>query len=309
MIDAQSGNHVWAERYDGRLESIFDLQDEITNAIAAAVTPAFARAELQRMSRKRPESLDAWEFSLRASQAYATGGPNDLAEARELAQRALLLDSRNTAALSLLSLTHATEALLGYSTSPTVSVAEAVKAARLAVREDSADADCLASLGFALLGSRQFDEALDLLRQSVTLNPNSAWGFGVYGACLSWCGEYGECVEVFDKAMRLSPREPRMGMWFSLLALAAFIAGQYQEGVGYARRSMQCSPGFIGGHRTLAANLSALDQLDEARREVAETLRINPRHTVATVRAAAPFRDDAARERYLAALARAGLPD
>jgi tetratricopeptide (TPR) repeat protein len=100
-----------------------------------------------------------------------------------------------------------------------------------------------------------------------------------------------------------------MGMWFSLLALAAFIAGQYQEGVGYARRSMQCSPAFIGGHRTLAANLSALDQLDEARREVVETLRINPRHTVATVRAAAPFRDDAARERYLAALARAGLPD
>ena len=309
LIDAQSGNHVWAERYDGRLESIFDLQDEITNAIAAAVTPAFARAELQRTSRKRPESLDAWELSLRASQAYATGGPNDLAEARELAQRALLLDSRNTAALSLLSLTHATEALLGYSTSPTVAVAEAVKAARLAVREDSADADCLASLGFALLGARQYDEALDLLRQAVAQNPNSAWGFGVYGACLSWCGEYAECIDVFDKAMRLSPREPRMGMWFSLLALAAFIAGQYQEGVGYARRSMQCSPAFIGGHRTLAANLSALDQLDEARREVVETLRINPRHTVATVRAAAPFRDDAARERYLAALARAGLPD
>ena len=309
LVDAHSGNHVWAERYDGRLESVFDLQDEITNAIAAAVTPAFARAELQRMSRKRPENLDAWELSLRASQAYATGGPNDLAEARDLAQRALLLDSRNTAALSLLSLTHATEALLSYSTSPTVSVAEAVKAARLAVREDSADADCLASLGFALLGARQFDDALDLLRQAVALNPNSAWGFGVFGACLSWCGEYGECVEVFDTAMRLSPRDPRMGMWFSLLALAAFITGHHQEGVAHARRSVHVSPGFVGGHRTLAANLSALDQMDEARREIAETLRIKPGSTITAMRASMPFRDDAARERYCAALALAGLPE
>jgi len=309
LIDAQSGHHVWADRHDGRLESIFDLQDEITNAIAAAVMPAFAGAELQRMSRKRPENLDAWELALRARQAYAPGAPDELAEARNLAQRALLLDSRNTAALSLLSMSHATEALLGYSTSPSASVAEAVKAARLAVREDSADAECLASLGFALLGARQFDEALDLLRQSVALNPNSAWGFGVYGACLSWCGEYAECTDVFDKAMRLSPREPTMGMWFSLLALAAFITGHHQEGVAHGRRSVQVSPGFVGGHRTLAANLSTLGQLDEARREIAEVLRICPGSTVAAMRAGMPFRDDAARERYLAALARAGLPE
>ncbi len=309
LIDAQSGNHVWADRYDGRLENIFDLQDEITNTIAAAVTPAFAQAELQRSKRKRPENLDAWELSLRATQVYGQGGPNDLAEARDLAQRALLLDSGNTAALSLLSMCHATEALLGYSTSPSTSVAEAVKAARLAVREDGSDADSLATLGFALLGARQFDEALDLMRQAVTLNPNYAQGFGAYGAGLSWCGEYEKCIEAFDRAMRLSPRDPRLGMWFSLLALAAFIAGQHEAGVGYGRRSVQCSPGFIGSHRTLAINLSALDQMDEAKREVAEVLRINPGLTVATMRASTPFRDDAARGRYCAALARAGLPD
>jgi tetratricopeptide (TPR) repeat protein len=309
LIDATSGNHVWADRYDGRLENIFDLQDEITNTIASAVTPAFAQAELQRSKRKRPENLDAWELWLRASQVFAQGGPSDLAETRDLAQRALLLDSRNTAALSLLSLCHATEALLGYSTSPSTSVAEAVKAARLAVREDSSDAQCLASLGFALLGARQFDDALEFLRQSVALNPNSAWGFGTYGACLSWCGEYEKCIDAVKKAMRLSPRDPSMGMWFSLLALAAFIAGQHEAGVGYGRRSVQSSPGFMGGHRALAANLSALDQMDEARREVAEVLRIKPGVTVATMRESTPFRDEEARERYCAALARAGLPD
>jgi adenylate cyclase len=309
LIDTQSGNHVWADRYDGRLENIFDLQDEITNTIAAAVTPAFAQAELQRSRRKRPENLDAWELSLRATQVYGQGGPNDLAEARDLVRRALLLDSRNPAALSLLSACHATEALLGYSTSPSTSVAEAVKAARLAVREDSSDADSLATLGFALLGARQFDEALDLMRQAVTLNPNYAQGFGAYGTGLAWCGEYEKCIEALDRAMRLSPRDPRLGMWFSLLALAAFIAGQHEAGVGYGRRSVQCSPGFLGSHRALAVNLSAIGQMDEAKREVAEVLRIKPELTVATMRAATPFRDNAARERYCAALARAGLPD
>lgn len=93
LIDAGSGHHIWADRYDGKLENIFDLQDEITNTIAAAVTPAFAQAELQRISRKRPEILDAWELALRAQQVLSRSGPADVAEARDLAQRAVIRES------------------------------------------------------------------------------------------------------------------------------------------------------------------------------------------------------------------------
>ena len=147
LIDAESGNHVWADRYDGRLENIFDLQDEITNTIAAAVTPAFAIAEMQRVSRKHPQNLDAWELTLRAGQAFALAGPADIAEARELAQRALLLDRRNTAALAMLAFCHVSEGWWAYSQSPQASIAEGIKAARLALQEDNSDADALASLG------------------------------------------------------------------------------------------------------------------------------------------------------------------
>ncbi|MBI1847798.1 MAG: hypothetical protein HY294_01945 [Candidatus Rokubacteria bacterium] len=308
LIDADSGNHVWADRYDGRLENIFDLQDEITNTIAAAVTPAFAIAELQRVSRKHPQNLDAWELTLRAGQSFALAGPADIAEARELATRALLLDGRNTAALAMLAFCHVSEGWWAYSPSPLASIAEGIKAARLALQEDNSDADSLASLGWGLFAARQFDEGLDVLRQAVALNPNLANGFARYSSALAFCGDYEKAAEAFDRAIRLSPRDPRLGNWLAQVAVGPFVAGRYQEGIGYGRRAVQSNPSFMGAHRVLAANLSAAGELEEARREVAEMRRIVPGVTVATTRWL-PFRDDEARERYCAALARVGLPD
>jgi adenylate cyclase len=298
---------VWADRYDGRLENVFDLQDEITNTIAAAVTPAFAIAELQRVSRKHPKNLDAWELTLRAGQSFALAGPTDIAEARELTERALLLDGRNSAALSMLAFCLVSEGWWAYSPSPQASIAEGIKAARLALQEDNADADALASLGYGLFAARQFDEGLDVLRQAVALNPNLANGFARYSSALAFCGDYEKAIEALERAIRLSPRDPRLGNWLAQTAVAPFIAGRYQDGISYSRRAVQSNPGFMGGHRVLAANLSAAGEMEEARREVAEMLRIIPEVTVATTRWL-PFRDDEARERYCAALARAGLP-
>jgi adenylate cyclase len=308
LIDTDSGNHVWADRYDGRLENIFDLQDEITNTIAAAVTPAFAIAELQRVSRKHPKNLDAWELTLRAGQSFARAGPLDIAEARALAERALLLDGRNAAALAMLAFCLVSEGWWAYSPSPPASIAEGIKAARLALQEDNADADALASLGYGLFASRQFDEGLDVLCQAVALNPNLANGFARYSSALAFCGECDRAFEALERAIRLSPRDPRLGNWLGQTAVAPFIAGRYQEGIAYGRRAVQSNPSFMGGHRVLAANLSASGELEEARREVAEMRRLVPGVTVATTRWL-PFRDDEARERYCAALARAGLPN
>jgi adenylate cyclase len=308
LIDAESGNHVWADRYDGRLENIFDLQDEITNTIAAAVTPAFAIAEMQRVSRKHPQNLDAWELTLRAGQSFALAGPADIAEARELAQRALLLDRRNTAALAMLAFCHVSEGWWAYSQSPQASIAEGIKAARLALQEDNSDADALASLGYGLFAARQFDEGLDVLRQAVALNPNLANGFARYSSALAFCGDYEKAKEAFDSAIRLSPRDPRLGNWLAQVAIAPFIAGRYQEGIDYGRRAVQSNPSFMGAHRVLAGNLSASGQLEEAQREVAEMRRLVPGVTVTATRWL-PFRDDEARERYCSALARAGLPE
>ncbi|WP_423892027.1 adenylate/guanylate cyclase domain-containing protein [Bradyrhizobium sp.] len=308
LIDAESGNHVWADRYDGRLENIFDLQDEITNMIAAAVTPAFAIAEMQRVSRKHPQNLDAWELTLRAGQSFALAGPADIAEARELAQRALLLDRRNTAALAMLAFCHVSDGWWAYSQSPQASIAEGIKAARLALQEDNSDADALASLGYGLFAARQFDEGLDVLRQAVALNPNLANGFARYSSALAFCGDYEKAKEAFDSAIRLSPRDPRFGNWLAQVAIAPFIAGSYQEGIDYGRRAVQSNPSFMGAHRVLAGNLSASGQLEEAQREVAEMRRLVPGVTVTATRWL-PFRDDEARERYCSALARAGLPE
>ena len=308
LIDAQSGNHVWADRYDGKLESIFDLQDEITNTIAAAVTPAFAQPELQGISRKRPENRDAWELALRARQVFTRGRPQDIAAARDLAGRAVSLDGRNTEALAMLAFCHVNEGSIGYLPSPSASIAEGIKAARLALQEDNADANSLTSLGFGLFVMRQFDEGLDAMRQAVALNPNYAPGHLYYRMSLGFCGDYEKAIETIERAIRLSPRDPALGVRIGQMAVAAIVAERYEEGVTYGRRAVQYSPGYLGAHRSLAANLSALGQMEEAQREVAEARRIMPGLTITTTRLL-PFRHAEALERYCAALARAGLPE
>ena len=126
--------------------------------------------------------------------------------------------------------------------------------------------------------------------------------------CPAFCGCCDEAIEAMDRAISLSPRDPHMGVWIAQQSAAMFVVQRYDEGASYGRRAVQEAPEFMGAHRVYAANLVELGRMDEARRQVAEMLRIFPEITVARTRASVPFRDDRALERYCAALARAGLP-
>ncbi|MDP6831238.1 MAG: adenylate/guanylate cyclase domain-containing protein [Alphaproteobacteria bacterium] len=307
MIEANSGRHVWADRYDGQLEDIFDLQDNITNTIAGAIWPAMTKAELDRASRKPPESFDSWELTL---QGYRTmkGSPEEVIQARVLAEKALALDPRNTEALVLLSRTHTVDGWMGYTQTPDVSFAKGIATARQAMQIDASNALSLAYLGMALFGDRQHDEGLDCLSQAVKKNPNQAENWTVYGMCLGFSGQFQDAIEAYDKASRLSPRDARYGVWMSQLAIAAFVVGQHEVGAEYGRLSVLNAPNFPGGHRSRAANLVELGQMTEARREIAEIHKLAPTMSVASTRAGMPFRHDEARERYCNALAKAGLP-
>ena len=147
------------------------------------------------------------------------------------------------------------------------------------------------------------------MRQGIRQNPNYAVGWVGYATGLAFCGRCDEAIEAMDCAIRLSPRDPLLGVWISQQSVAAFVAQRYDEGASYARRAVQEAPEFMGAHRAYAANLAELGRMDEARRQVAEMLRIFPEITLARTRASMPFRDDRALERYCTALARAGLPD
>jgi adenylate cyclase len=308
LIESETGSHVWAERFDGQLEDVFDLQDRITSGIAAAVAPAFNAAELERISRKRPENLDAWDLTLQAFHHLGVGGRDDFLRAQDILQRAVKLDRRNTEALAALANCHVFEFWMGYTLTPESSVAEGVKAARLALRVDNTDAVSLCSLGLGLFAGRQYDEALDTMLQCVTQNPNYAFGWGAQGLGLAFSGRCDEAIVAIDRAIALSPRDPQLGWWVGLKSVACFIVRRYDEGAAFGRRSVQEAPDFMDSHRSYTANLSELGRLDEAAAEVAAMKRIAPGITVAQARATLPFSDDEAHERYCAALARAGLP-
>jgi tetratricopeptide (TPR) repeat protein len=198
---------------------------------------------------------------------------------------------------------------MGYTQTPEVSIAKGIKAGRQALQIDGSNVYALTFLGFALFAGRQFDEGLDFLSQSVRQNPNWANSWFMYGTCLGFSGQFDDAIEAIEKAIRLSPRDSGIGVWMSQQAIAAFVVGQHDIGAKYGRRSVPNAPNFPGARRSLAANLAELGQMEEARREIAEIVRLAPTMSVASTRAGMPFRHDEARERYCKALAKAGLPE
>ena len=142
----------------------------------------------------------------------------------------------------------------------------------------------------------------------MTVNPNYMLGWFWYGSTLAFSGESDASIDAVDHAIALSPLDPAKGLLLTAKAVAAFVARRHEEGVAFGRQAIAEAPEFLGTHRMTAANLSELGRLDEARREVAEVLRIFPDATVAQMRDNVPYRDEEVLERYCAALARAGLP-
>lgn len=148
-----------------------------------------------------------------------------------------------------------------------------------------------------------------MMQQSVALNPNLAAGWSFYGTGLAFSGVLDDAIDAIERAIALSPRDPTEGVWIGQQSIAAFVVGRYEEGVAYGQRAVQKAPGFMGTHRVLAANLSEVGRMAEAKREVAEMLQIFPAITVARTRKTMPFRAEEALDRFCMALARAGLPE
>lgn len=309
LNDAENRQAIWANRFDGRIEDVFDVQDEITSRIAAAISPAVTQSELARALKWGTTDLTAWDLILRASHHYAKLTPTDLEKAEDCAARACALDPQSSTALAWRANILCTQDMMTYVAAPSEAIRDSIDLARQALERDQLNAFALAVLGFGLFGQRAWDQALEYGRESTRINPNLVTGWTCVGTVQAFCGEHDEAIAAIDHAIALSPRDPLIGMWIAQQAIAAFVTGRYDETLMYGRRAIQRAPGFVGAHRVSAAALAQLDRLDEARREVGEALRILPELTVSLTRQNMPFRDEEAAERYCAALRRAGMPE
>ena len=309
LIDADSGAHVWAERYDRDLDDIFAVQDEIARNIVASIAPEFESAEMQRASRAGGTDLSVWDLIMQARWHLGAYTRDSCASAQRLLLEATTLDPRNVQAHSLLAVNQWIQSIYSWGASREQSLETALQAGRRAVSLDSGDAMAQAALGLAFIINRQHDEAIETLNRAVHLNPNLALAHGWLGIAYTFACEFEPAVQAAAQAIQLSPRDLDKPFWMVVLSFADFIAGRYEEVLDKTQAILQERPEFPTAHRHRAAAFAMLGRQADAGTEIDELIRLVPGLTVSQVRQQLPLKDPEVEARWLGALRKAGLPE
>jgi TolB-like protein/cytochrome c-type biogenesis protein CcmH/NrfG len=309
LIDAETGSHVWAERYDRDLEDLFGVQDEITESITGSVAPEFLSAEIGRAKRRDERSLSTWDVVMRANWFIHQNTKEDAVEARKLLRKAIEIDPLDSNAFSSLALTYVSDILYGWTPSAATSMVDSVEAAQTAISLDNSDALAHATLGGMKVFAKQPDDAVRALEKAIKLNPNLAFAHGFLGAAHAFAGRYEPAVENIRRAVHLSPRDPNKPLWLASQLIAAFYIEKYDEAIALCLEILDETPDFPSAHRGLTACYSMLGREAEAEAALAELLRVAPQLTIAQTRAGLPITNPEVLERYLGGLRTAGLPE
>jgi TolB-like protein/cytochrome c-type biogenesis protein CcmH/NrfG len=306
LNDASSGAHLWAERYDRELIDVFAVQDEITNAIAAAIAPQIHAAESFRARRKPPASLDAWDLLMRALSHYWRVTRQDHAAAQALLERAIAIDPGYGQALSVLAASHMFGVHLGWAELAVAApVAEA--AARRALRCDHEDAWAHAALGSVCFSTRRLSDALSEFEQALALNPNFSLAQGYYALALSYAGRSADSFEAAQRAIQLSPRDPSLAIYHGIAGYARFTERRYDEAIALAREAIRHRGDLTGAYRVLAVSAGMTGDAALAAMALGELRRTQPNISLHWIATQLPWANDAAREHYLEGFRRAGL--
>ena len=310
LIDATTGGHIWADRFDGDLEDIFDLQDRITDSVLGAIEPRLRNAEIERSRRKRPENLDAYDLYLRALPKLYTMLPDDNTEALALLENAIALDPQFSPALANAAWCHEQRFFRGWPTARDDDLETAVGLARSALAVDGEDANSIALAAFVLtVVGRAFDAGWAAAARALELNPNSASVCWPAGWVLVLMGDCAEAITVFERALRLSPSDPLSHFMLNGIGLAQVLQGRYADAVETANRSVAVYADLDVTYWVLAPALGYLGQEAEAARAVAKLRSLAPGASISYFRARLPFRDERDLEVVLEGLRKAGLAE
>ena len=275
LIEAESRAHIWAERYDRAIDDIFAVQDEITVSTIAAIEPNLRQAEIERARRKRPESLDAYDFVLRAMPYADTGMPEGAVQAMPMLERALALEPDYALAHGLAALCN--EILYVRAGRREENRLAAIRHGHAAITLGPDDATAL-TYGAIAIGMVEHDraQAQEAFEQALALCPSAASAY-LWGALISgWGGEAERAIEWGECGIRLSPFDPWITAALHGMFLGHFLRGRYEEAETAARRSIRSKPGFSISHMMLAAALAKLGRIDEAKAAAARVLALQP---------------------------------
>ena len=304
LNDVATGSHIWAERYDRDLADVFAVQDEITEAIVAAIEPQLYAAENFHAQRKPPESLDAWDLVMRALSHFWRVTRQDNVVAQALLEKAISIDPNYGQALGALATSYMFCVHMGWADQEAIERAE--RAALAAIRADNDDPWAHQALGGVYMLERRFDDSLAEFEQALQLNPNFAMAQAYYGISLCYNGRWQEGYEAAQRAIRLSPRDPFLAVYYGITAYAQFVGRNYEDAIKLAREAVRQRSDFVGAHRVLTAAAGMTGDKELAQNALAELRRAQPNVSLAWI-ADMPIRDEAEREHYLEGLRKAGL--
>jgi adenylate cyclase len=264
LIEATTGGHVWAERYDRELADIFAVQDEITSSVSAAIQPALERSERERAVRMPADGLDAWESYHRGMWHFSKVDTAENETARSFFRRAIELDPQFARAVAALALTYLNEITLFRPHLRAVNLPLALDHSVRAVTIDPTDAAGHAALARALWMSGRHAESLAKANIAVSLDPNSAAARAALGGARLWGGLPRDAIEPLQTAIRLSPFDPLMPLWLHFTARARYWSREYEAAIAVASQLRRSFPGFRQPYNTLIAALAQVERVDEA---------------------------------------------
>jgi TolB-like protein len=309
LIDAQTGTHLWADRFDGTPDDIFDLQDQVTSGVVGVIAPKIEQAEIERAKRKPTGSLDAYDYYLHglASLYQDTKEGND--QALRLLGKAIELDPNFATAYGMSALCYVSRQWRHWMFEPQKDVSETARLVNRAAELGRDDAMALSAAGMAAgLVVRDLDRAVALLDRSLLLNPNLAISWLRSAWVRIFLGQFDLAIEHASRAIRLSPLDPFLVGMQSAIAFAYFCAGRYDRSAVWAEKAVKEQPTFAAALRVLAASSASLGRMKEA----TEAL-MRLRETKATVNISElrhfPFREPKYFAKYAEALRKAGFPE
>ncbi len=276
LIDARTGHHLWAKKFDRYLDDIFEVQDEITQLIAAIVGPELSRAEGKRSAAKKPKSLDAWDCYQRGMSLLYEHTKEGNNQARQMFAEAIKLEPTYSAPFVGLAYSHQLDILMEYAESRERSIDKLFETAQQAIALDDMDSMAHVMMCFACRWARKHDLAIAEATKAVELNPSNAVAHTHLGNVLDLAGHPNEGIANMKKGLQLNPQDPRMNLFLSLLARAYLNARRYEDATEWARKSIHHRPDDPRAPAVLAISLAHLGQREEARAALDACERVRP---------------------------------
>jgi adenylate cyclase len=309
LVDATTGNHIWADRYDGELADVFALQDEITKKVVAAIEPKLLEAEALRSQSRSAEDLDAWETVMQANSLFWRMTETEGAVAIDILNRAVerypdYAPAHSMLAFMLVLSHHMT--LTNAISSPGSQLTRAAELGARAAELDDSDPWAHLALGYVAFMQRRTTESVAEFRRALQLNPNFAAAHGYLGWTLAFDEQSDSAITHLEEAMRMSPHDPQNAIFNVGIAIAHYMSGHYDVAIASCRAAFQHRSGMVRGTRIYIASLAEAGRLEEARTALARMKETNPDLSIAWIEQNVPY-TPGAMVKFLEGMRKAGL--